>query len=499
MQLGVLVDGEAYFSRLAECLRSAKRSIRIVGWDFDAGISLEPDRGESLGHLLRSLVEARSELVVHVLVWSTAVIHAPGASLPLVFGADWERHPRITIKLDRSHPVYAAHHQKIVCIDDAIAFVGGIDLTVGRWDTPEHREHDARRVSPDGKPCKPVHDVQAVLNGPAAETLGEIVRDRWLVATGEHLPSWRSPEISWPMGLKPDFENVRVAISRTMPVWVDGDGVHEASSLTLDALRSARHWIYIEAQYFAAMDVCNVLLEALSRPDGPEVVVVIGLNARGIIERYIMGSNRNRLARRLAGAAHGDRFRIYYPVVPSDDGAMELKLHSKVLVVDDTFLRVGSSNLNNRSEGLDTECDIGIEGRNLSTRNGIARTRDRLLAEHLASDPETVRAVLAEERSLIATIERLNRVPSRGLRDLPAVLKKGSVRPVAGTVLLDPRRPFRFPEFTNIGGTLRRAARSLFLGKQHLGEKKAHQPKHERNEKIDEPEDQDGSDGGLSR
>ena len=84
-RVAVLVDGEAYFSGLAQCLRMAQKRIHIIGWDFDAGIVLEPRVGESLGHMLRSLVEARPHLEVRVLVWSAAVVHAPGASLPLLF------------------------------------------------------------------------------------------------------------------------------------------------------------------------------------------------------------------------------------------------------------------------------------------------------------------------------------------------------------------------------------------------------------------------------
>ena len=71
-----------------------------------------------------------------MLVWSVAVLHAPGAPLPLLLGAPWEKHPRIQVRLDREHPLYGAHHQKIVCVDDTVAFVGGMDLTIRRWDTP---------------------------------------------------------------------------------------------------------------------------------------------------------------------------------------------------------------------------------------------------------------------------------------------------------------------------------------------------------------------------
>ena len=140
----VMSDGGPYFAHLEDALRQAKRSVMIVGWDFDGRIRLRPDaspeESPELGPLLRSLVEARPELEIRILVWSVAVLHAPGAPLPLLFGAEWQEHPRITLKLDTRHPLYAAHHQKIVCIDGGLAFVGGIDLTVRRWD-----RHPTRR------------------------------------------------------------------------------------------------------------------------------------------------------------------------------------------------------------------------------------------------------------------------------------------------------------------------------------------------------------------
>jgi phosphatidylserine/phosphatidylglycerophosphate/cardiolipin synthase-like enzyme len=451
-RVAVHVDGEAYFSRLAHCLRNARKSLFIIGWDFDAGISLEPGRdGEPLGRLLRSQVEAHPELDVRVLVWSAALVHAPGASLPLLLGADWDQHPRIQLVLDRHHPFYAAHHQKIVCIDDAVAFVGGIDLTVGRWDTPRHSEHDARRVNPDGRPYPPVHDVQALLDGPAAKAMGEIARARWLRATGERVPYNEKAGDCWPGKLEPHFERVHVAISRTTPEWEGERWVCESAWMVADALRSARHTIYIEAQYFAAVSVCDILLASLSRPAGPEIVVLVGLNSRGLLERYVMGKNRDRLARRLARADKRNRFRIYYPVVPCDGGVADLKLHSKLIIVDDNFLRVGSSNLNNRSEGLDTECDIAIEARNADTRQAIARVRNELLGEHLGRGQGELADVLAGEHSLIGTIERLNNTSGRGLRELPAVSLRGATWPVAGTSLLDPVRPFRFPRLPGFG------------------------------------------------
>jgi phosphatidylserine/phosphatidylglycerophosphate/cardiolipin synthase-like enzyme len=458
----VLIDGAAYFTRLAQCLRKATRSILIVGWDFDASIALEPgSRAESLGSLLRSLVEKQPDLHVRVLVWSTAVVHAPGASLPLLLGADWEKHPRIRVQLDTRHPPYAAHHQKMVCIDDDVAFVGGIDLTVGRWDSCEHVESDGRRVNPDGSCYNPVHDAQAVVQGPAAMVLGDVARDRWLKATGEQVPLAQPAGDLWPHDLEPQFRDVPVAISRTLPAWGGEACVRESVTMVLDAIRASRHSIYIESQYFTSASVGEALRGQLAKPEGPDVVVVVGLSSRGLLERYVMGNNRDRLARQLKATDPYGRFRIYYPTLPCGGRTTALKIHSKLMVVDDILLRVGSSNMNNRSEGLDTECDIAIEATDAGTGRAIAQVRDMLVGEHLGTGPDIVARALAEEGSLVRAIERLNR-GRRGLREL-ALASGRSLRPVPGTWLLDPPQPLLCSAWPRLKRFHARGGRLLFF------------------------------------
>ena len=73
----------------------------------------------------------------------------------------------------RPLPLGASHHEKIVVVDDSVAYCGGMDLTLGRWDTQEHRAKDPRGATTRGdKPHGPVHDVQMVVDGEAAAALG---------------------------------------------------------------------------------------------------------------------------------------------------------------------------------------------------------------------------------------------------------------------------------------------------------------------------------------
>ena len=442
----LLIDAEAYFAALETALKQAERSVFIVAWDFDARIQLRPQDGPkapTLGEILRHLVEERPELEIRILVWSLAAVHAPGAAIPLVFGAQWEDHPRIHLKLDTHHPLHAAHHQKIVAIDDSLAFIGGMDLTIGRWDTASHSPDQPLRRSPDGSPYKPVHDLQMALDGPAARAVARVAHDRWRHATGEKIPFCES-RVLWPEGLDLTFTDVPVAVARTVPGLGGRRGVEEAAALTDDLLRAAERTIYVEAQYFTAKRLRKVLREVLSRPHGPEVVVVCTRHANGIVERFIMGANRERLLRSLKRADRHHRLRLYCPALdgPNDDGIM--LVHAKLMIVDDQFLRLGSANLNNRSMGLDTECDVVVIADRPETAEAIAACRERLIGEHLDVDPAAVREKFRQEGSLIRTIGHLNRQSGRCL--CPMEVGPGPKHSFPGTRLLDPERPFRLVE-----------------------------------------------------
>ncbi|MDN3718222.1 hypothetical protein QW131_00745 [Roseibium salinum] len=150
------------------------------------------------------------------------------------------------------HPFYASHHQKIIAIDDTVAFVGGVDLTTGRWDTRAHLSRDRRRRGLNGRRHGPVRDVQMIVDSDAAVALADLVRERWRLATGEALrPCGRDGDV-WPEGLEPQFNDHTVGISRTMPDWRKGTAVSEILHLAEDMLRSARDLVYVEAQYFFA-------------------------------------------------------------------------------------------------------------------------------------------------------------------------------------------------------------------------------------------------------
>jgi len=420
-RFAMLVDAAAYFRAVRAAIRNARHSIFILSWDIDTRMRLVPqgaDDGypEPLGEFLHAVVSARPGLRACVLNWDYAMLYALEREWLPSYKFDWLTHQRIAFRMDAAHPMGASHHQKIVVIDDALAFVGGLDLTRCRWDEPEHACQAPLRRDSDGKTYAPFHDVQAMVDGDVARALGELARTRWTRAVRDAPPPPPGPDAQradlWPQ-VEPDLYDVPVAISRTEPDYGGHPHVHEIRQLHLDAIEAARHALFFENQYFTSGLIADALAARLAQPDGPEVAVISPRTQSGWLEQATMGVLRARVHRRLRQADTYCRYRMYCPQIPGL-GEQCLNVHSKVLTVDDTLLSIGSANLSNRSMALDTECNLSIEaGGDARIAAAIARMRNRLLAEHLDTLPEAVEAQMQRQSSLHAAVDALGRSERR--------------------------------------------------------------------------------------
>lgn len=440
----VLIDGAAYFETIAEGVRRAQERVFILGWDIHSRTLLQRRKdgeGLELRELLRQALDRRRSLHVYILVWDFAMIFALERDWTPLFDPAWSRHPRLHFSMDDHHPVGACHHQKVVVIDDALGFAGGLDLTKRRWDTPEHLPEDPRRVDPTNAAYRPFHDVQMVVEGQAAHALGELARERWRAATGETLDPVAGAGLGpWPPELEPDMRNVEVAISRTLPRYKGRDEVREIEALYSDAIASAQRYIYMETQYFTSSVIRSALEERLGDARGPEVVLVLPLRCTGWLEESTMGQLRARVLSRLRELDVHERLSIYWPMV-SDSVRRDVFVHAKVLLIDDRFLRIGSSNASNRSLGLDTECDLSVEWRGREDiACAIRAALHRLLAEHLGTSPQTVADRLEAEGSLRAAVEAL-RNPEKSLEPLEVLRAKEDEVLASFPSLVDPERP----------------------------------------------------------
>ncbi|HNI19758.1 MAG TPA: VTT domain-containing protein [Nitrospira sp.] len=421
----------------------------IVGWDIDTQVELVRETSASsemptkLGEFLVALLRRRRRLRVSVLNWDYAVIYALERQWMPTAEPGWRRHRRLSYQVDDHHPVGASHHQKLVVIDDAVAFVGGLDLSKSRWDTREHLSRDPRRVDAEGIVYAPFHDVQMMVSGDAASALGDLARNRWFNATGRRLsaPPPRSVEEVWPPRVNPDLTECPVAIMRTQPRYEELEEQREIEQAYLSAIKRARRSIYIESQYFTAQVISHALAQRLSEHDGPDVVLVLRQHCDGWLERRTMDSLRAQLLHEVELADHYGRLRVYAPVVPGEAGAEPVAVHSKLLVVDDEFVCIGSANVSNRSMGFDTECNLAVEaGGQARVQSAVAAFRNGLLAEHLGVDPEVVANQIQTCGSLAAATDAL-RGGGRTLADDCFEAMPPSDAMIPEHALVDPERP----------------------------------------------------------
>jgi phosphatidylserine/phosphatidylglycerophosphate/cardiolipin synthase-like enzyme len=455
-RMSVIVDAEDYFRVARSAMLKARKRIMLIGWDFDARIGLDSkQRGEgepeTVGDFIYWLVERTPELEVFLLRWDVGALKTVLRGSNIFTLAKWIRHPRIHTRLDGFHPRGASHHQKILVIDDCLAFCGGIDMTSDRWDTRKHSDPDTHRVQPNGKSYGPWHDATSAMQGPAAVALGELARDRWARSGGAEIQPVPGGADCLPDKLEPDFLDVDVGIARTRPEMPDCPEIREIEALFVSQIAAAKHSIYAESQYFASRKIAEAIAARLGRANGPEIVIINPQHAQGWLEPVAMDTARARLFAALKQRDTHDRLRIYHPFTSK---GRPIYVHAKVMIVDGRILRIGSANMNNRSLGLDTECDVTIDA-GKKNAPAVRNVRDGLIAEHLGTSTETVAREIEARGSLIGTIEAL-RGRGRSLRpyvmpDLTAVEAW-----LADNEVLDPESPSEMFESTTARGLFRR-------------------------------------------
>ncbi|MFL6933917.1 MAG: VTT domain-containing protein [Xanthobacteraceae bacterium] len=413
--MALLVDGAPFFRAVREAILKARRSVFIIGWDLHSqtrlvGETCQADDGYPvmLADFLSAVVRERPKLVVRLLLWDYSVLYANERELFPRLTLGWNTPDRVCFALDDAVPFGSSQHQKLVVVDDCVAFSGGLDLTIRRWDTSEHAVDNPHRADPSGKPYRPFHDVQAAVQGPAARALGGIARARWMCVTGERIQAVKYPAGAWPDSVVPDFTDVDVGIARTQPRYDGQEEVREAERLFLDSITAAERFIYIENQFFTSVKVADTLSRRLRERPELEVLMVAPQHHHSWLEAHTMRTGRIRFMQVLRDAGVADRVRLVYPEVTNGQETTDTMIHSKVMVIDDRLLRIGSANLNNRSMGTDTECDLAIEAASADQRRTVVRIRDRLVAEHCGVAPEEVSVVVGETGSLLAAAERLS-------------------------------------------------------------------------------------------
>jgi phospholipase D1/2 len=466
-----LIDGAAYFAALHDALGRATRQIIILAWDLHSQVRLvrgseaRNDEADVLGGRLRRSLSKSKDLHIYVLEWDYAALFMAEREWVPRFALPWSRRRRLRFEKDAELPAGASHHQKIVVIDDAVAFCGGLDLTHNRWDTPEHLKCHPDRVTPAGEAYEPFHDIQAVVAGEAAAMLGRIARQRWKRATGESLdaPPTLDWQARWPDGVSGSFDDVPVAVARTQAGYADFPAIDEVEKTYLEQIRLAERYLYFENQYLTSDAIVSALCARLEMANGPEIVIVLPREASGWLEETLMGEGRDRSVARLRSADAYGQLRVLYPVTDGSPGT-PVYVHAKVLIADDRWVRIGSANLSNRSMKLDTECDLIFD---TAERPEIARRLlARLIGEHTGAGTEAAQRDLDHQDCLGAAIDSLNPA-ARRLEALPETVQTDFLTPALEVA--DPERPLEPAELARLFGASDSTSHSNAIRWRQLG------------------------------
>jgi phospholipase D1/2 len=315
------VDGEDYMAAVADAIEAAETEILITDWQMSPEIFMKrPASGvDSVKWRLDNMLIRKAENGVKVcilLYWEVKRLMDLGSDHVVELlkheNIEVHRHPHtVTGLLNLFH---WSHHEKMVIVDRSIAFVGGIDLCYGRWDTRQHNLMDnypthatvngsensshihARWIGKDYRntfynkeketgwdapllgyegvernkiPRMPWHDVSCAFTGEAVHDAVKHFSERKDVITR---PSWFVRIWNFFTRNTPDIEqqpipskntkveeivtnsgsyNVNIQLLRSVDSWSAGQK-HEASiyNAYLYAIKKAEHFIYIENQFF---------------------------------------------------------------------------------------------------------------------------------------------------------------------------------------------------------------------------------------------------------
>ena len=451
--MAILNDAAAYFAALREALLLATSHVYIIGWDIHSltrlvGPSGRTDDGypEELGALLKALLESKPELRIDILSWDFPALYAAERewNSPSKFTAGAP--DRLRFCFDSSLPLGSAQHQKIVVIDGVLAFSGGLDLTIRRWDTSAHAADDPHRVDPDGKPYPPFHDVQCMVDGEAANCLREVAENRWRAAGCTVTKSAVVTGDRWPTSVPVQARGMTAGIARTGIATADEPAVHEVARLFEASINTADRFIYIENQFTSTVDIARLLVQRMLDVPQLKVLIVTPKLHSSWFESQAMQSGRCGFIGQFAAADVMDRVRFLYPSTRGPDGAAAVMVHSKVMITDDRFLRIGSANLNNRSMGADTECDLAFEATSEAQQKYIARFRRQMIGHFCGVDE---REIEANEADLLGYLDRLGEsCREKSLQPIDPAATEGGIATVVQPVA-DPREPLHLDRAAN--------------------------------------------------
>ena len=325
-----LVNGDRIFPAMLEAIRGARHSITFETYIYWSG--------EIGKEFVAALSErARAGVAVHVLLdwfgsWKIedAVLkdmEAAGVRVVLYNPLRWNT---LTQMNNRTH-------RKLLVVDGRIGFTGGAGIAdewTGNAQDPKHWR-----------------DTHFRLEGPAVAQMQAAFMENWIEATGAVLHG------------EPYFPELPRSGPALAQVFVSspGGGGESAQFLYLLSIASAARSIRMSAAYFV--------------PDNAEVRTFVAALKRGVKVQIILPGPHtdSEVSRRASRAEWGDLLRAgaeIYEYQPT-------MYHCKVLIVDEVWTTVGSTNFDSRSFSVNDEANLNVYDRD------FAREQARIFAEDL--------------------------------------------------------------------------------------------------------------------
>jgi phosphatidylserine/phosphatidylglycerophosphate/cardiolipin synthase-like enzyme len=411
-----LVDGGPAFQRICEAVEAACRSVWVTVAYLERDVPMPGKRGSFFDVLDAAVARG---LDVRVLFWREPDLpdmepdseHFPGDEEQRAWLL--ARGSRIRARWDR-HPKAFCHHQKSWIVDAGeggeVAFVGGINLLRSSVTQPRHEPRDHEQD----------HDVYLEVRGPAATDVHHNFVQRWNEASERGAPDGAWPDaagaddLEHPALLSPPAGDVPVQMTRTVMAGLYEDEtaapgaqpypLARGEESTLEqyqaAIGAASAAIYVEDQAIACPVIVDALTAALGR--GVEVVFLVPGNAHPAFVEARRNPKASYFFDKLAALGEFDNFTLAAIAGSRGRGHYdEVYVHSKIMLVDDGWATIGSTNVAERSFHRDTELNASFW-----CAETVKALRVELLLEHLSRDTSELGA--AEALRLYHRLARSN-------------------------------------------------------------------------------------------
>lgn len=272
-----------------------------------------------------------------------------------------------------------SYHQKFVTIDGRVAFVGGMNLRRVDWDTDDHLVFEPRRMGFDSTTTErmavvdreslpdtgPRKDYMTRIEGPLVQDVDELFRMRWSYLRSEGVDyaenasdfDVRRDQVSFPDG-------VQAQLTATLPAPFDE---HAIAETWFNAIDMAEEYILIEDQYFRIPMLVDAIIERMTMVPGLQLIVI----TKPVNEFTDPGCEWTARTHQDLRTFFPTRYALYtlrswdyvldtFLVDELHERFAGMDIHSKLLIVDDVFLSVGSCNKNNRGLVYEGELNLAV-------------------------------------------------------------------------------------------------------------------------------------------